>query len=370
MPNLNFSPYLAVLPNLIAAFIFGLLLTPILRIIGLKFGFSTKPKEESAPDERGNVTKHHKTTTSRLAEFAMLIPLLVLMCGNLNLTTQIFGIVLGIISVAIMGAFDSKYHLSEFVKLYILVLSSILVIFTGTYIIPSELFGFNIPDLYFMNPLTQSEISVLGIIISLVWLVVIPTALSYVGGVDGLAEGTSAIAILILLLIGIRNGDIITITIGTLCLGGLLGLLPYNFYPAVIFSEHLLYGYVIAILSIISKGKLSTSLLILAIPLIDFIYIASYRIRKYYKENKKFSVRKILNYLGTGDRNHLHHKLMDLGLNAVQISLLQYSAYAVLGFLALAVSGLHLTIAILGSAGLIVLIFYYINLRIQKTNAG
>ena len=360
-----FTPYLNVIPFVFLAFIIGLALTPLLRIIGLKYGFATKPKEESDPNERGNITKHHKKTTSRLAEFAMLIPLLILMWFQLDLTTQVFGITFAIVSVGIMGAFDSKYNLSEFIKLYILIFSSIFVIFTGTYIIPSELLGFNIPDLYFNNPLTQSPISVIGIIITLIWLVIIPTALSYVGGVDGLAEGTSAIAILILLLIGIRNQDIITIVIGSLALGGILGLLPYNFYPAIIYSEHLIYGYIIAILAIISKGKIPTSLLILAIPIIDFIFIATYRIKKYFKDNKGFNLRLMLNYLGTGDRNHLHHKMMDLGLNAVQISLIQYLAYAILGFIALAVSGLYLTIAIIGSILIIVLIFYYISSRLK-----
>lgn len=359
------APYLAVMPNVFLAFVIGLILTPLLRSFGLKHGFATKPKSESDPNERGNITKHHTKTTSRLAEFAMLIPLLTLMWFNLNLTTQVFGITLAIISVGIMGAFDSKYHLSEFVKLYILIISSILVVFTGTIINPNELFGFQSPDLYLNNPLTQSQISILGIFITLAWLVIVPTALSYVGGVDGLAEGTSAIAILILLLIGIRNGDIITITVGSLCLGGILGLLPYNFYPAVIYSEHLIYGYIIAILAVISKGKISTSLLIIAIPLVDFTYVASYRIKKYLNEQNGFNLRLILNYLGTGDRNHLHHKLMNLGLNPVQISLVQYIAYAVLGFIALAVSGLYLTIAIVGSVSIIVLIFYYISQRLK-----
>jgi UDP-GlcNAc:undecaprenyl-phosphate GlcNAc-1-phosphate transferase len=365
MNELNFSPYISVLPNIFITFFIGLLLTPLLRIIGLKFGFATKPKSESDPNERGLETKHHTKTTPRLGEFAMLIPLLTLMWGELNLTTQIFGIVLAIVTVGIMGAFDSKYHLSEFVKLYILTISSILVIFTGTYIDFQSLVGFNLPDIVINNPVISSQISLLDILITLAWLIVVPTALSYVGGIDGLAEGTSAIAILILLLLGIRTGDTLTIVIASLSLGGLLGLIPYNFYPAVIYSEHLIYGYLIAILAIITQGKIPTAILLLAIPLIDFVYVALNRIKKYYRENNKFNLKRLLTYLGTGDRTHLHHKMMELGLSPVQISLIQYVGYTFLGFIALAVSGLYLTFAIIGSILLIMLIFYYINKKLH-----
>jgi hypothetical protein len=49
------------------------------------------------------------------------------------------------------------------------------------------------------------------------------------------------------------------------------------------------------------------------------------------------------------------------GNNPVKISLFQYLLYAGIGFVALAVSGLYLTFAILGSIAVIVLIFVWIN---------
>ncbi len=366
MVSLNFSPYLHVLPNVIYSFIIGLSVTPFLRRFGLKHGFSTKPKEETDPNERGFVTKHHHVTMPRLGEFAMLIPLGLLMWRDLDLNTQLFGIVVAISMVGILGAMDSKYNLSEFVKLYILLFSSLMLVFTGTVINIHDFIGHPQWDLYINNPLTHETLYILSSFATIAWIYIVSTALSYVGGIDGLSEGTSAIAILILTLIGIRNGDIITITIGTLCIGGLLGLLPYNFHPAVIYSEHLIYGFIIAILAIISKGKVSTAILILAIPLIDFIWVSARRTRRFLKEKPKgVQLRLWLHYLGTGDRTHFHHKLMDLGMNPVQISLTQYIMYSLVGLLAIAVSGLYLTFAILSSVVLIVLILYYINKKLS-----
>jgi UDP-GlcNAc:undecaprenyl-phosphate/decaprenyl-phosphate GlcNAc-1-phosphate transferase len=363
---LNFDPYLNVLPNIAIAFVIGLLITPFLRRYALKHGFSTKPKSEWKDDERNASTVLHSVTMPRLGEFAMLIPLGLLMWRDVNLDTQILGIVFSIAMIAVIGAFDSKYNLSEFIKLYALFFASILLIFTGTVIDIHSIIGLNSFDYYINNPITQGQLSLLSALFTLAWMYIIPTALSYVGGSDGLSEGTCAIAIMILTLIGIRTGDVLTITIGSLCLGGLLGLLPYNFHPAVIFSEHLIYGFVIAILAIISKGKITTSLLILTVPLIDFIYVSSLRLKKYFKENKGIHFRLLLHYMGSGDKTHFHHKLMDLGHTPVRIALIQYTMYGILGVIALAVSGMYLTLAIISSVVIIVLIFYYINRRIHN----
>lgn len=368
MSNLNFGPYLEVLPNVITAFVMGLLLTPILRFIGLKFGFATKPASQSRPDERGNSVKLHKITISRLGEFAMVIPLLILMWRDLNFDSpQIFGITLSIIFIAVIGALDSKYDLSEFVKLFALFFTSVILVFTGTIIDIHSIFDLRQYDILINNPITLEKLSIISAFATILWICIVSTALSYVGGVDGLSEGTSAIAILMLTLIGIRNGDTLTIVIGSLCLGGLLGLIPYNFYPKVIMSEHLIYGLVISILAIISKGKIATSLLILTIPIIDFIFVFADRSIRYFKSQKdKFSIKDYLHALGTPEKNHLHHKLLQLGLNHPQISLIQYLAYGILGFMALSVSGLYLTIAILGSCMVIVLIYYCIHRKLKQ----
>lgn len=370
MPDLNFAPYLDVLPLIFTSFVFGLVLTPILRLIGLKFGFATKGKSQLDPSARGYETRLDDKTFSRLGEFAMLIPLLILVWDNINLTTQVFGIVFTLLLVGFFGAMDSKYDLSEFIKLFVLIFSGIILIFTGTIIDINTLINLQGFDYYIHNPLTQSDLSLASSLLTLAWVIIVPTALSYVGGADGLSEGTSAIAILMFLLIGIRNGDTLTITFAAVSLGGILGLLPYNFYPKMIMSEHLIYGYLISILSITSRAKISTAILILTIPLIDFIYVTGYRAKKYFAENKnkKFDFKLFLHYLGTPAKIHLHHRLMDLGFGHVEISLMQYLAYGVLGFIALIVSGLYLTIAILGSIVLVVLIFYYINRKLKKRN--
>lgn len=366
--ELNLAPYISVLPNVILAFLLGLLLVPLLRVIGLKFGFATKPPSKDGKRERGDDVKLHKVTISRLGEFAMVIPLLILMWRDLNLSTpQIWGITLGILIVSFIGALDSKYNFSEFVKLVALILVSIIIVFTGTIINFHSIIDLSAWDINIFNPILNSHLSLFSIIFTMFWIIVISTALSYVGGVDGLSEGTSAVAIMILTLIGIRNNDILTITIGSLCFGGLLGLLPYNFYPKMIMSEHLIYGFVIAILSIISGGKVAMSILLLIVPLVDFMFVLSDRTYRYFKTNGvKFNLIEYLHALGTPEKNHLHHKLLNLGLNHAQISFIQYIIYAFFGTLAIISVGMYLTLIIFLSIAFLLVMYYYLHIRINR----
>ncbi|MCX8035151.1 MAG: hypothetical protein N3A71_02615 [Candidatus Dojkabacteria bacterium] len=369
MFNLNISnllPYIEVFPIIFISFVIGFLITPILRLIGLRFGFSTKPKSLSNENERGYETRLHKVTMSRLGEFAVLIPLFILIWNQYpQMDLKMLGILVSIAIIGILGAFDSKYNLSEIIKLPILIIATLILIFTGTYFdITSSLFNPGIPDIYFKNPITNSDISSLSFLFTLIWIPVISTAVSYVGGVDGLSEGTTAIALMIFLLIGIRINDPITVSIASICLGGLVGLLPYNFHPAIIYSEHLIYGFLIAILSITSQAKIATSILILTLPIVDFVYVVINRTNKFLQSEKEKNFLNWLRAIGTGDKNHLHHKMLQLGLKPHQISLIQYLIYAILGLTAIAVSGMFLTLSLLGTLTACVLIYYWINIKI------
>lgn len=366
LSNLNFEPYLQVLPNIIYSFICAIFLTPILRYIGLKFGFATKPPRKDKSTERGENVKLHKVTISRLGEFAVIIPLLIFMWKDLNFDNpQIFGIVFSIITISIIGALDSKYNFSEFVKLIALIFISIILVFTGTLININQIIDFSYFDIEIYNPLLGDKLSILSAIFTMIWIVVVSTAVSYVGGVDGLSEGTTAIAVMILTLIGIRNGDILTIVIGSLVFGGILGLLPYNFYPKVIMSEHLIYGVIIAILAIISKGKIAMSILLLLVPLLDFLFVFIDRSLRYFKTSSKFKMILFLKALGTPEKNHLHHKFLNLGFSHAQISLIQYIIYALLGIITLIVTDMYLTLVIFICLVFLLLMYYYINNKLR-----
>lgn len=110
--------------------------------------------------------------------------------------------------------------------------------------------------------------------------------------------------------------------------GVFLGFLPWNFYPQKImpgYGGKTLAGFLLAILGILSYGKVGTALLVLGVPMFDAALTLVRRI------GKKRS-------LVLADRGHLHHRLLDLGWGKRTIALFYWGVSAILGAIALTVT--------------------------------
>jgi UDP-GlcNAc:undecaprenyl-phosphate GlcNAc-1-phosphate transferase len=122
-----------------------------------------------------------------------------------------------------------------------------------------------------------------------------------------------------------------------------LGFLPWNFYPQKImpgFSGSTLAGYMLAVLSILSTTKVGTLIVVLGVPLVDTGYTI---------------VRRILSGKSPvwGDRGHLHHKLLDMGLSKRQVSIFYWATAALLGLIALNLNASSKLYTIIGTAILV-----------------
>jgi UDP-GlcNAc:undecaprenyl-phosphate GlcNAc-1-phosphate transferase len=84
-------------------------------------------------------------------------------------------------------------------------------------------------------------------------------------------------------------------------------------------------GFLLALLGILSYGKLGTALLVLGIPTIDALYTLLRRI----SANKSPVL---------ADRGHLHHRLLDIGWGKRKIALFYWGVSAILGVIALTVT--------------------------------
>jgi UDP-GlcNAc:undecaprenyl-phosphate GlcNAc-1-phosphate transferase len=107
--------------------------------------------------------------------------------------------------------------------------------------------------------------------------------------------------------------------------GALLGFLPFNFAPARIFlgsAGAYLLGYQMATLSILAPAKLSTALLVLAVPIVDVAWQIIARLRQ--GRNPLL-----------GDRGHLHFRLSDKGLPTRLIVLGYYGVAIAFGLVAI-----------------------------------
>jgi UDP-GlcNAc:undecaprenyl-phosphate GlcNAc-1-phosphate transferase len=115
----------------------------------------------------------------------------------------------------------------------------------------------------------------------------------------------------------------------------LLGFLVFNFYPAKIRSGAAgksTFGFILAVLSLQSGAKMATAILILLLPITDFFIVL---IRRYivHRPSNPFHL------LTISDKTHLHHRLLDFGLSERKVAYIEYIMTALLGSIALAISG-------------------------------
>src|SRR5436190_10487499 len=160
---------------------------------------------------------------------------------------------------------------------------------------------------------------------------------------DGLAAGIGLFATLTMLLAALSQGNL-PLALATAPLAGcLLGFLRYNFNPASIFlgdSGSLLIGFLLGSYSVIWSQKSATLLgmaapaLALALPLLEVGLSI---------------VRRFLGYeaIFTGDRGHIHHRLLDRGFTTRRVALLLYGACGVGASLSLTQGLLHQTYGVI-----------------------
>ncbi|NQT64705.1 MAG: undecaprenyl/decaprenyl-phosphate alpha-N-acetylglucosaminyl 1-phosphate transferase [FCB group bacterium] len=191
--------------------------------------------------------------------------------------------------------------------------------------------GFNIQLL--TNPFGQTI--VLGYFsfpVTILWFLLVVNAFNLIDGLDGLASGIALIVAVVLFAVGLLKSNTIIIFSSLTLIGANMAFLRYNFFPAKIFmgdTGSLFLGFNIAAISIIGKaefkGITSMTLLVpiiaLAIPIMDTTLAIFRRVNK--KEN-----------IFQADKEHIHHKLHEIGLSQKNIALICYFITLLFGLIA------------------------------------
>jgi len=160
-----------------------------------------------------------------------------------------------------------------------------------------------------------------GFLLTIAWLILCSNAFNLIDGMDGLAAGVGLTATMTTFIAGLLHGDI-TLGLATAPLAGcLLGFLRYNFNPASIFlgdSGSLLIGFLLGSYAVIWSQKSATMLgvagpaMALALPLLE---VGLSILRRFLRNEPIF----------TGDRGHIHHRLLDRGFTPRKAALLLYT---------------------------------------------
>jgi len=230
-------------------------------------------------------------------------------------TTLTWGILAGATVIVITGAFDDKYELSPKVKFIGQLVATFIVVFSGLRV---EFINLPFDGVYIFGWL--------AIPFTVLWMIGITNAVNLIDGLDGLAGGVSAIATTTMLVMSLAIGNHTVSLLSVALLGAIVGFLFFNFHPAKIFmgdTGALFLGFILASMSILGFKYVTLfafimPILILGVPISDtFIAI----IRR--KINKK--------PISEADKNHLHHRLLQLGYSHRQTVLIIYGVSAMFG---------------------------------------
>jgi UDP-GlcNAc:undecaprenyl-phosphate GlcNAc-1-phosphate transferase len=219
-------------------------------------------------------------------------------------------------------------------------------------------FGYGVPRL--TNPFGPAiEVGVLSGPLAILWLLVVVNAINLIDGLDGLASGVVFIASATLWLVGRMHADFYVMFLAALLIGSTLGFLPWNFPPARVFmgdtGSHFL-GLALAAASLLENRK-ETAALTLLLPLVALgVPLAD-------------SLRAALRRLGRGqhvfrgDTEHIHHRLLALGLRPRQVLAVLWGVCVVCGLIATLLAYLPRQLTLPATVALALILFTLFRMR-------
>lgn len=311
------------LVTVLLAAIITYLITPLVRDLAIKFGAVTAIRARDV----------HIAPTPRWGGLAMWLAMaLTLVIANyLPLVQKSFGqdatgIFLSGSFILFLGLLDDRFDLDPITK------------FAGQALAAGILLIYGVQILWLpINGITTLPTNI-GQLLTVLFVMVVINAINFIDGLDGLATGIVmicaasffAFSYLLAVINGLNRAgapSLITAVVIGLC----LGFLPHNFHPAQIFmgdSGAMFLGLLISASAITLTGQVDASSItqenggtallplllpftVLAIPLLDFIMAILRRVKA---GRSPFSA----------DREHLHHRIMRMGVSQQRTTVILY----------------------------------------------
>jgi UDP-GlcNAc:undecaprenyl-phosphate/decaprenyl-phosphate GlcNAc-1-phosphate transferase len=240
-----------------------------------------------------------------------LLPLLLLLPADPAVRAWLAG---GMLLFA-FGMWDDARQISHWPKFLGQALATGIVVFYG--------------DLYVTRlPFIDGDVlpPLVGQLFTMVAMIGVINAVNHSDGLDGLAGGETLLSLVAICFLGHLSGNAVVTDIALAVIGGIIGFLRFNTHPAMVFmgdagSQFL--GFTLAFLSIylVQVANSATSaalpLLLIGLPIADILAVLYQRMRggmNWFKAT----------------RNHVHHRLLDLGHTHYESVVAIYSLQALL----------------------------------------
>ena len=218
------------------------------------------------------------------------------------------GLLLATGIINLIGWLDERFKLSALQQLlWQLIIAAVAVSFGWTIPHITNLYGGGV------LLLPTGTLFSLGNLLAIGWLVFLMNALNWFDGSDGLFGSVAAAALLALAGISLlpATQDALTLSLSLLGLGSMLAFLVWNWPPAKVYLGTIgswFFGLFIGLVAITGGGKIATTTLVLALPLIDFFLVALHRILSRTPPWQADTT------------PHWHHRLLNSGLRPAYIA--------------------------------------------------
>lgn len=166
---------------------------------------------------------------------------------------------------------------------------------------------------------------------TIVWVLWITNAFNLIDGVDGLAAGSALLSTLVIFVVSVFTQSNMGALATAVLAGAILGFLRFNFNPATIFlgdCGSLFIGFLLSALAL-RNGEKSSTMIAVAIPVVSFglpVLETALSVGRRFVAGRP---------LFAPDREHIHHKLLELGFSQRQVVVILYGVTAICGALSL-----------------------------------
>ncbi len=240
--------------------------------------------------------------------------------------------------IFLLGVYDDIYSAGPYVKFSVQAIAGAMVYAGGLRIL-------NLPVLFGDHTFSNF----IGFPLTILWILAITNAFNLIDGLDGLAAGSALFSTLVVFVVALLSNSSAVPLMSLVLAGGILGFLRFNFNPATIFlgdCGSLFIGFMLSVLALCGAEK-SPTIIAVAIPVVSFglpiLETVLSMVRRFISGRPVF----------TADREHIHHKLLQLGLTHRQVVITLYAVSALFALLSLFLlwptgSTLGLVLAVLG----------------------
>lgn len=310
---------------------------PRVRTFALKVGWADQPNarrlnKEPLPNAGGLAI--FAGVVSALVVATFLRPILIQ-----EVQVQVLAILLGASILVLVGFIDDQFSLPPLFRLVVQLLTALLLVAVGIRF-----------DTAFGGVLDP----VLGIVLTVLWIMGVTNAVNLMDGVDGLAGGISYITAMALLAVSAQDPRWAAATLILAALAGAaLGFLRHNFHPSKIImgdAGAYFFGYVLAATALLGSLKITTAFSL--IPTALFLLLPIFDVTRVF-------IRRLSrgqNPMSTPGKDHIHHLLLARGFSQRRTTLTLWVVTLLLNIVAMAVQGVSLTVitaAAIGTAGLL-----------------